>query len=73
MRIFVSAKPRAKENKVEKLDFNHYKVFVKEPPINGRANAAIIELLADYFSISKSSIKIAQGAFTRKKIIDILN
>jgi uncharacterized protein YggU (UPF0235/DUF167 family) len=73
MRIFVSAKPSAKENKVEKLDPDRYKVFVKEPPVNGRANVAIIELLADYFSISKSSIKIAQGAFTRKKIIDILD
>ena len=68
----MSAKPSAKENKIEKLDFNHYKIFVKEPPINGRANAVIIELLADYFSVSKLNVKIVKGAFTREKIIDIL-
>ena len=72
MRIFVSAKPSAKENKIEKLDFKHYKIFVKDPPIKGRANVAIIELLADYFSVSKLNVKIVKGAFTREKIIDIL-
>jgi len=72
MRIFVSAKPASRENKIEIIGKNRYRVYVKEPAVKGRANAAIIELLAHYFSTSKSSIKIVQGAFTGEKIIDIL-
>ncbi|PIV45904.1 hypothetical protein COS23_01900, partial [bacterium (Candidatus Moisslbacteria) CG02_land_8_20_14_3_00_36_53] len=32
MKIFVKAKPLAKESKVEKIDDTHFVVSVKEPP-----------------------------------------
>lgn len=42
MRIFVKAKPSASHESVEKIDETHYEVAVTEPPIQGRANRAII-------------------------------
>jgi len=72
MKIFVKAKPGFKEDKVEKIDETHYAVSVKEPPIQGRANRAIINVLAEFFKISPSRVRIISGYTTRQKIIEIL-
>ena len=73
MKIFVKAKPGAFQNKIEKLDETNFTVSVTEPPIQGRANRAIVELLAEYFSVSKTSVRIISGATSRNKIIEIKN
>ena len=71
MKIIVKTKPGAKENKIEKVDEANYVVYVKEPPINGRANVAVIKLLAEYFDISPSLIEIISGYMARVKVIEI--
>lgn len=50
----------------------HFIVAVKEPPIQGRANAAIIRALADYFGLAPSRVRIISGHTSRQKIIEIL-
>ncbi|OGG43681.1 hypothetical protein A3G50_00750 [Candidatus Jorgensenbacteria bacterium RIFCSPLOWO2_12_FULL_42_11] len=72
MKIFVKAKPNAKEEKVQKIDDNHYLVAVKEPPAQGKANRAIIEALATYFGMSSLRINIISGHISRNKIIVLL-
>src|SRR3989338_9497975 len=52
MKIFVKTKPRSKQERVEKIDETHFIVAVKEIPIEGRANKAIIKALADYFDVA---------------------
>lgn len=71
MKIFVKAKPRAKENKIEKIDDSNFIVSVKAAPIEGRANQAITRALAEYFKIPSSKIKIISGHTSKQKIIDI--
>jgi len=71
MRIFVKVKPAAKEDKVEKIDEVNFSVQVKEPPVQGRANIAVIKALADYFSVSQFNIRIVSGFTSRSKIIEI--
>ena len=48
-----------------------YKVYVSVPPIEGRANQRIIELLADFFKVKKSHITIISGLKFKEKIIRI--
>jgi len=72
MKIFVKVKPGAKVEKVEKTDDSHFTVSVKEPPIQGRANQAIIKVLAEYFGVAFSSVKIISGFTSRQKIIKII-
>ena len=72
MKIFVKVKPKAKEEKVEKIDDINFKVSVKQPPEKGRANSAVIKALADYFGISQSNIQIISGSSSRLKIIEII-
>lgn len=71
MRIFVKASPGAREKKIAKIDENHYSVSVKEPPVKGKANYAIINALAEYFNVDSSKIKIISGYASKQKIIEI--
>ncbi|MBN1687548.1 MAG: DUF167 domain-containing protein [Candidatus Omnitrophica bacterium] len=71
MKIFVTARPNAKENKVEKLDETHYRVRVKAAPEEGEANAVILETLADYFGCPKSSVTLLSGQKSKNKIVGI--
>lgn len=71
MTITVHAKPSAREEKVEKISETEYRVSVKEPPVQGRANAAIIKALAGYFGVSPSQVQIVHGHTSRTKIIAI--
>ena len=73
MRLFITAKPRAKKEGVEKTGENKFLVAVKEPPIQGRANAAIIKSLADYLNIDPWRFKIISGHTSRQKIVEILD
>lgn len=72
MKIFVKAKPGAKEEGVEKIDDARFAVKVKEPPIGGRANAAIIEVLARYFNVERNRVRLVSGQTSRNKIVEIL-
>jgi uncharacterized protein YggU (UPF0235/DUF167 family) len=44
---------------------------VRQPPTNGKANQALIEILADFYCVRKSDINIITGKATRNKIIEI--
>ncbi|MEK7115182.1 MAG: DUF167 domain-containing protein [Patescibacteria group bacterium] len=72
MKIFVTAKPNAREDKVEKIDDTHFVVWTTEPPVKGQANFAIIKLLAEYFGVSRLSIKIISGWTSKQKVV-VLN
>lgn len=71
MKIFVKAKPNVRKECVERIDSTHFVVAVKEPPIQGRANQAIIKALAGYFGISSSQVRIISGHTSRNKSIEI--
>ena len=70
--MFIKAKPNSKEEKVEKIDEQNYIVYVKEPPVRGKANNAIRNALAVYFKTGTSCVKIVSGHTSRNKIIEII-
>lgn len=72
MKITVIVKPNAKEEKVEKIDANSYKIFTKQPAKENKANIAVVELLSEYFHVPKRSISIIQGVKSKHKIIEII-
>ena len=71
MKIFVKARPAAKEERVEKIDEKNFKVSVKEPPLQGRANFAITKVLADYFNVPSYEVKLVSGFSSKQKIFEI--
>ncbi|MBB1562609.1 DUF167 domain-containing protein [Candidatus Saccharibacteria bacterium] len=50
-----------------------YIIYTKAPAIEGRANAAAIKLLAQYFGVPQSGVRLVRGARAKHKVflIDI--
>jgi len=71
MKIFVKVKIKAKSEKVEKIDADHFEIWVKAPPIEGKANEKVVELLSEYLDVPRSSLNIIRGAKSRNKIVEI--
>ncbi|MCX8178695.1 MAG: DUF167 domain-containing protein [Candidatus Aenigmarchaeota archaeon] len=61
--------PNSKQSKV--VDGETVKIYVTKPAEDGKANQAVIEILADFYNVSKSCIKIVKGMKTREKLIEI--
>ena len=70
-RIRVTVRANAKKPEVTKIADGEYRVQVCAPAQDGKANHALIEVLADYFKIPKSTIKILRGLSSRYKLIEI--
>ncbi len=64
--------PRAGKNEVEGVTGNALKVRVTAPPVEGAANKALIELLAERLKIRKSQIEIVAGRTSQQKMISVV-
>ncbi len=71
MKIFIKAKPNSKIESIKKLSETNFEICVKEPPVRGLANAAIIKTLARHFGVPLSSVNIIVGHTSRQKIVEI--
>ncbi|MBS9390619.1 MAG: DUF167 domain-containing protein [Dolichospermum sp. WA123] len=67
----VKVKPNSKQQKIEELADSSLIVYLKSPPVDGKANEELIKLLAKKFDVSKSSIRIKSGTTSRQKVIEI--
>ncbi len=72
MRIYLKVIPKSSQNKIKKIARNEYKAWVTVVPEKGKANIAVIKLLAKHFKISKNQVNIVGGKTARIKIIDIV-
>lgn len=70
MRISVRVKPGSKLNSVE-LEGEHYLVRLRAQPVEGKANTALICVLADHFGVKKRDVEIRSGVSARYKIVEI--
>ena len=71
MKIVVRAKPRSHQTKVEKIDATHYTVSVTAAPVDGAANEAIEQALAEYFDVPPSYVQVAKGGSSKIKQVFI--
>jgi hypothetical protein len=72
MRITVRIKPRSKKGPlVEPGLLGELVVYVHEPAVDGKANAAVVKLLADYYDVPKRAVSIMSGHKSRIKIVAI--
>jgi uncharacterized protein (TIGR00251 family) len=73
MKISVKVKPNAKNNRIEEVNNNQFSVWVKARPQKGKANQAVIEVMAEYFGVAKSCVTILKGQTSKQKILVIRN
>jgi uncharacterized protein len=67
----VKVQPRAKKNAIVGELGDALKVALTAPPVEGRANEACIEFLANLLKVPRSSVTIASGESSRRKVIRI--
>jgi len=71
MKIQVKVTPNSKIEQVSREN-DKYLIRVKEPPKEGKANRAVIKLLAEYFKVPQQSVRIISGIASKNKTIEIL-
>ena len=71
MKLTVQVKPNSKKEMVEMLTDGTYLVRVNAPPVEGKANERVIELLASFFKVPKSRIELVSGHKSKFKVFAI--
>lgn len=64
--------PNARKTQVV-VEENRYKVYVNEQPENGKANQAVITLLASFLNVKAKNITIIKGEHAREKVVEIIS
>lgn len=70
-RISVTVRPNSKSAAITKVSESEYRAAVDEPARDGKANRALVDLLARHLGIAKSTIKIVRGHSSRRKIVEL--
>lgn len=70
--LAVRAQPGAKKTAIAGVygegDAAQLKIAVQAPPVEGRANEALIKFLADKFDLPKPSVELISGELSRNKV-----
>lgn len=65
----VRAVPRASKNEIQGVHGDALKVRLQAPPVEGKANQALIRFLSDALDIPRSQFSIASGETGRNKAV----
>lgn len=71
MIITIIVHPNSKKPRVEKDLFGGLHVYVNQPPLEGKANKAVIESLAEHFKVSKSRVTLIRGEKSKLKTFEV--
>jgi hypothetical protein len=69
--IQVKVKPNARASALEEQPEGTWLARLKAPPVDGKANAELIELVAKRFGCPRSAVSIKSGAGGRMKLVKI--
>ncbi len=70
-RLAVRVQPRAKSNEIVGWEAGAVKIRLTAPPVEGKANKALVDFLAERLAVSKSAVTILLGHGARQKAIEI--
>lgn len=69
--IDILVQPRASRAKIGPMHDGRIKIAVTAPPVDGEANAAVIELFAKQLGIPRGNVEVITGASSRRKTLRI--
>ena len=69
--VAVHAQPGAKRSEISGLHGGRLKVRIAAPPLEGRANEALIDFLAQRLGLSRSKLRVLKGLQGRTKLVEI--
>ena len=71
MKLTVIVHPNSKKETVEEDLLGTLHVYVKAPPLEGKANQATIAALAEYFKTSKTAVRLISGTKSKYKLFEV--
>ena len=75
IRLRLKVQPKARRNAILGVgpdrDGPVLRMAVGAPPEDGKANAAVIALLAEAFDVAKAAVSVVAGATDRRKLVEI--
>ena len=71
MIIKVKVFPSAGKREIIKKTEDSFEIWVKEKPIKGQANRAVINALAEHFNIPQENVKLIKGFQQRNKVFNV--
>lgn len=71
MKLTVFVHPNSKKPRIDKDLLGSLHVYVNQPPLEGKANKAVVEALAKEFKVSKSQVLLVRGEKSKVKIFEI--
>lgn len=72
MKVSIIAHPNTKKPRVEKDLLDTLHVYISEPPLEGKANRAVIEALTIYFNTKRSGVVLLSGEKSKNKLFEII-
>ena len=72
VRFTVRVQPRASRSAVEGVHGDALKVRLSAPPVDGAANEALVELLADALGVARRAVRVVAGGASRTKVIEVV-
>lgn len=72
MKVTVIVHPNSRKPRIEKDLLGMLHVYVSAPPLEGKANQAVIESLAEYFIAKKGNILLIGGGKSKTKVFEIV-
>jgi len=69
--IAVKVVPRASKNEIAGREGDAVKIRLTAPPVEGKANAALVKFLADALGVSRAQIEVVAGQGSRRKLVRV--
>ncbi len=69
--VEIRLKPNARQQRLTAGESGVLDAWVNAPPVEGKANAALIALLAECLGIPKSRVSIKRGLASRRKVVSV--
>lgn len=63
--------PRASKNQIAGMEGNEVKIRLNAPPVEGKANEALVRFLAEALGVSRAQIEIVAGHSSRHKVVRV--
>ena len=72
MKLALRVQPGAKRSALlARLASGEWKVAVSAPPVEGRANDAVVELVSGLLGVKRRQVTVARGMSSRRKVVEV--
>ena len=71
VRFAVRVQPRASRSEIAGVHGDAMKIRLTAPPVDGAANEALVELIAEVLGVGRRAVRIVSGESSRSKVVEV--